>query len=102
MVEGSAIPSDSPAQTRTDFFHAPALREHVLPTEWQVRTVLGDQKMISRETIEPSRESIGNSKRFFQTCGRPSTSVLSEYVLPGCMLLQFTFNGNFDVFAARI
>ena len=35
-----------------------------------------------RETIDPSRGSIGNCKGFFSTYGSPSTSFFAEYALP--------------------
>ena len=53
-----------------------------------------------RETIHPSRESIGNCKSFFPLYGRASTSFFTKYVLPLLHDASGTLGGDFDIFAA--
>ena len=52
-----------------------------------------------RETIDPSRESMGNCKRFF-----PHVAVLRRHFpnahFQCCMLLQGALGHDFDIFAA--
>ena len=71
--ETVSLPMDSPAWTETqvDFVHnfgnllqtlelVPGSRKYVVPTEWQVRTVLGDciSKAKVRRFLEHTRRSI--------------------------------------------
>ena len=53
-----------------------------------------------KATIHPSRESICDCSRIFPTHGNPSTSFLPNMHFQCCMLLQGTFGGDFDIFAA--
>ena len=53
-----------------------------------------------RETIDPSRESIGNGRGFFPADGSPSTSFLPNVHFQCCMLLQGTLGYGFEIFAA--
>ena len=47
-----------------------------------VRCAIGECGSWSSETIDPSRESIGNCKGFFHTYGSLSTSFFAEFALP--------------------
>ena len=53
-----------------------------------------------RETIDPSRESIGNCKRFFSACGRSSTSFFAERALPLLYVASRHLGESFDICAA--
>ena len=54
----------------------------------------------SSETVDPSRESIGNCTGFLTAYGSPSTSFLPKMQSECCMILRSTLGGNFDTFAA--
>ena len=53
-----------------------------------------------RETIDPSRESIGNCKGFFTAHVSSSTSFLPNMHFQCCVILQGTLGSQFDIFAA--
>ena len=53
-----------------------------------------------RETIDPSRESIGICKGFFPVYGSLSTSFLPNVHFQRCMCLQGNLGHDFDIFAA--
>ena len=53
-----------------------------------------------RETIDPSRESIGNCKGFFTAYVSSSTSFLPNMHFQCCVILQGTLGSQFDIFAA--
>ena len=61
---------------------------------WQMR-VIG-----LMETIDPSRESIGNCTGFFTAYVSPSRPFLPSMQFECSMILQGTLGGNFDIFAA--
>ena len=82
-------------------FTGPALRSYPKNTTEDAQHAPEKMRVIGfKETIDPSRESIGNCKGFL-----PHLSVLRCQVLPNvqfecCMILQGTLGGNFDIFAA--
>ena len=53
-----------------------------------------------RETIDPSRESIGNCKGFFPAYESLRRHFLQNVHFQCCVLLQGTLGGDFDIFAA--
>ena len=53
-----------------------------------------------RETIDPSREYIGNCTGFFPAYGSPSTSFLPNMHFQCCVILEGNLGGNFDIFTA--
>ena len=54
-----------------------------------------------RETIDPSRKSIGNRNGFSPVFDSPSTSFFARmHFFQCCMLLQGTLGRDFDIFAA--